>query len=59
MFNTDTDIFLKSQVKGKAIPVTGLGGLWACKMSRLAYFLDSQLTDGGKIVSRNALMTPS
>jgi hypothetical protein len=33
----------------KAIPVTGRGGLYGCKTSRLPHFLDSQLTDGGEV----------
>jgi hypothetical protein len=40
-----------TQVKGKAIPVTGHEGPEACEMSRLPHFLDNQLTDGGKVVS--------
>jgi hypothetical protein len=35
----------------KAIPVTGRGGLYGCKMLRIPHCLDSQLTDGGKVVS--------
>jgi hypothetical protein len=37
--------------KGKAILVTGSGGPWGCETSRFAHFLDSRLTDGGKVVS--------
>jgi hypothetical protein len=29
----------------------GLGGPLDCEMSRLVHFLDSRLTDGGKVVS--------
>jgi hypothetical protein len=32
--------------KGKAIPVTGLGGPRACETSRLPHFLDNPLADG-------------
>jgi hypothetical protein len=31
----------------KTIPFTERGGLWGCEMSRIPYFLDSRLTDGG------------
>jgi hypothetical protein len=46
--------------KGKTIPVTGRGGPWGCKTSRLAHFLDSRLTDGVEVVSltRRPLSTP-
>jgi hypothetical protein len=37
--------------KGKAIPVIGHGGPYDCETSRLIYFLDNRLTDGGKVVS--------
>jgi hypothetical protein len=37
--------------KGKVIPVTGRGGPWGCKTSRLPHFLDNRLTDGGEVVS--------
>jgi hypothetical protein len=37
--------------KGKAIPVIGHGGPHACATSRLPYFLDNRLTDGGEFVS--------
>jgi hypothetical protein len=39
------------KTKSKAIPVTGLGGLQGSEMLRISYYLDSQLTDGGKVVS--------
>jgi hypothetical protein len=39
------------RVKGKAIPVTGRGGAWGCEMLRLPHYLDSLLTDDGKVVS--------
>jgi hypothetical protein len=38
--------------KSKAIPVTGLGGLYSCEMLRIPHCLDTGLTDGGKVVSR-------
>jgi hypothetical protein len=37
--------------KGKAIPVTGRGGPQGCETSRLPHYLNSRLTDGGKVVS--------
>jgi hypothetical protein len=39
------------KVLGKAIPVTGHEGPEGCETSRLPHFLDSQLTDGGQVVS--------
>jgi hypothetical protein len=36
------------KVKGKVIPVTGLGGPYGCETSRLPHFLDNRLTDGGE-----------
>jgi hypothetical protein len=36
---------------GKAIPVTVHGGTWGCETSRIPHFLDSLLTDGGKVFS--------
>jgi hypothetical protein len=36
--------------KIKAVPVTSHGGPQGCEMSRLPYFLDSQLTYGGEAV---------
>jgi hypothetical protein len=35
----------------KAIPVTGRAGLQGYETSRLPHYLDSRLTDGGKVVS--------
>jgi hypothetical protein len=40
-----------SSKKCKAIPVTGRGGPWGCKMSRIPHCLDNRLTDVGKVVS--------
>jgi hypothetical protein len=37
--------------KSKAIPVTGLGGLYGCEMLRIPHCLDNRFTDGGKVVS--------
>jgi hypothetical protein len=37
--------------KNKAISVTCRGGPGGCETSRLPYFLDNQLTDGGEVVS--------
>jgi hypothetical protein len=36
---------------GKAIPVTGRKGPKGCETSRLPHLRDSQLIDGGKVVS--------
>jgi hypothetical protein len=41
--------------KGKAIPVTGHGGLQGCETSRPPHFLDNRLTDGGEVVSLSHL----
>jgi hypothetical protein len=38
-------------LKHIAIPVTGSGGPQGCETSRLPYFLDNRLTDGGEVVS--------
>jgi hypothetical protein len=40
----------KKQVKSKAIPVTGRGGVWGCDTLRIPHCLDNRLTDGGNIV---------
>jgi hypothetical protein len=37
--------------KGKAVPVTDRGGPYGCETSRLPYFLDNRLSDGGEVVS--------
>jgi hypothetical protein len=37
--------------RSKAIPVTGRGGLYDCKMLRILHCLDNRLIDGGKVVS--------
>jgi hypothetical protein len=46
--------------QGKAIPVIGREGPWGCQTSRLPYFLDNRLTDGGKVASltQRPLFTP-
>jgi hypothetical protein len=41
--------------KGKANPITGLGGPYGYETSRLPHFLDSLLTDGGEVVSLTRL----
>jgi hypothetical protein len=41
----------KIKKKGKAIPVTGHGGPQGCETLRVPQYLDSRLTDGGKVVS--------
>jgi hypothetical protein len=33
--------------KGKAIPVTGRGGLYGCEKLRIPYCIGNWLTDGG------------
>jgi hypothetical protein len=40
--------------------VTDRGGPWGCETSRLPHVLDSQLTDGGEVVSltRRPLVNP-
>jgi hypothetical protein len=38
------------RLKGKAVPVTGRGGPYGCKGSRLRHLLGNRLTDGGKVV---------
>jgi hypothetical protein len=35
----------------QAIPVTGHGGPWGCKMLRFPHFLDNRFTDGSEVVS--------
>jgi hypothetical protein len=37
--------------KSKAIPVTGRGCLYSCKILRIPHCLDNRLTDGGEVVS--------
>jgi hypothetical protein len=55
---------LRSQLltggKGKALPVTGREGPYGWEMSRLQYFLDNRLNDGGEVVSltRRPSFTP-
>jgi hypothetical protein len=38
------------KVKIKAIPITGRRGLQGCEKSRIQYFLENCLTDGGEVV---------
>jgi hypothetical protein len=44
----------------KSIPATGCGGHKGCETSRLPYFLENCLTDGGEVVSltRRPSFTP-
>jgi hypothetical protein len=42
---------IQMDIKGKAMPVTGCGGLLYCETSSLPHFLDNRLTDGGEVVS--------
>jgi hypothetical protein len=46
--------------KCRAIPVIGLGGPQGCETSRIPYFLDNWLTDGGETLSliRRPLFNP-
>jgi hypothetical protein len=37
--------------KGKAIPVTGLGGPYGFDASRLSHFLDNRLTNGARLIT--------
>jgi hypothetical protein len=37
-------------LKSKAIPVTGLGGLYDCEILRTSHCLDNRLTRDGKVV---------
>jgi hypothetical protein len=47
--NASNASLLKSELKGKAIPVRGRGGLEGCEMLRIPHCLDNRLIDGGKI----------
>jgi hypothetical protein len=38
------------KVQDKAIPVAGREGSWGSETSRLPYFQDYQLTDGGEVI---------
>jgi hypothetical protein len=49
IFRAVNNNFTKKE--GKAISVRGHGGPWGCETLNLPYFLDSQLTDGSKVVS--------
>jgi hypothetical protein len=48
---------VKVKKKGKAIPLTGRGGV---EVSRLPYFLDNRFTEGGEVVgfTRRPPFTP-
>jgi hypothetical protein len=38
-------------VKSKAIPVTGRGGLLDCEMLKIPHYADNRLTDSGEVES--------
>jgi hypothetical protein len=40
---------MKQLIKCKATPVPGRGGPLSCQTSRLQYFLDNRLIDGGEV----------
>jgi hypothetical protein len=44
-------LYIHNKGKVKAIPVTGRDGPYGCETSRLPYFLENRLTDGGEVVS--------
>jgi hypothetical protein len=44
-------MIIKYTKKSKVIPITGFGGVQVCEMSRIPHFLDSEITDGGEVVS--------
>jgi hypothetical protein len=44
-------IFSKEKIKGKVIPETDHGGPEVYETTRLPYFPDSRLTDGGEFVN--------
>jgi hypothetical protein len=50
----------KVEVKGKAVPVTDREDPFRCERSRLPHILDTQLIDGGNVVSltRRSPITP-
>jgi hypothetical protein len=47
--NTSKNVNKKKQ--SRTIPATGRGGPNGCETSRLPYFLDNRLTNGGEVVS--------
>jgi hypothetical protein len=52
-------MYVKIGKKDKAIPVSGRGGPQGCETSRLPYFVDSRLTDGGEVsLTRRPPFTP-
>jgi hypothetical protein len=53
IINEHISMFLlkKKYIKNMAIPVTVRGGIWSCEMLKNPRFLDSRVTDGGKVVS--------
>jgi hypothetical protein len=55
LYTKEYFLYIKGKEKGKAISVTVLGGPYGCETSRLPYFVDNRLTDGGEVVSLKRL----
>jgi hypothetical protein len=43
-------VAIETEIKSKAIPVTGHEGPQSYETSRLPHFVDSRLTDGGDVI---------
>jgi hypothetical protein len=52
LLSVDIELVKVMNIKCKAIPVTGRGGLYGCNMLRIPHCLDNRLTDGGIVRSR-------